>query len=37
VFFRQHYRSGAYQSNDMKMLWLKNSAEGWKIFQEATN
>jgi len=37
VFFLQHYRSGAYASDDMKMLWFKNSANGWKIVQEVTN
>jgi len=37
VFFLQHYRSGAYTSDDMKMLWFKNSSEGWKIVQEVTN
>lgn len=37
VFFRQHYRSGAYKSDDMKMLWLRNNGSGWKITSEISN
>ncbi|OIQ03189.1 MAG: hypothetical protein COS82_05075 [Zetaproteobacteria bacterium CG06_land_8_20_14_3_00_59_53] len=37
VFFLQHYRSGAYNSDDMKMLRLRNNGDGLMIVQEVTN